>query len=62
MLLRIAAIAGLVILGFSLGGNSPKSEPLLAPPFSLSFGKHWIRDGSHCVCLWRLADLDFCSR
>ncbi len=35
MLLRIAAIAGLVILGFSLGGNSPKSEPLLAPPFSL---------------------------
>src|ERR1700750_1189294 len=34
MLLRIAAIAGLVILGFSLGGNSPKSEPLLGPPFS----------------------------
>ena len=30
--------------------------------FSWSFGKHWIRDGSHCVCLWRLADLDFCSR
>ena len=34
MLLRIVAIAGLVILGFSLGGNSPKSEPLLGPPFS----------------------------
>jgi len=34
MLLRIAAIAGLVILGFSLGGNSPKSESLLSPPFS----------------------------
>jgi basic amino acid/polyamine antiporter, APA family len=34
MLLRIAAIAGLVILGFSLGGSSLKSEPQLAPPFS----------------------------
>ena len=34
MLLRIAAIAGLVILGFALGGSSTKSEPLLAPPFS----------------------------
>jgi basic amino acid/polyamine antiporter, APA family len=36
MLLRIAAIAGLVIFGFALGGNSPKSEPLLVTP--LSFG------------------------
>jgi basic amino acid/polyamine antiporter, APA family len=36
MLLRIAAIAGLVIFGFALGGNSLKSEPLLASP--LSFG------------------------
>src|SRR6267378_1722226 len=35
MLLRIAAITGLVILGFSLGGGSLKSEPLPAPPFSL---------------------------
>jgi APA family basic amino acid/polyamine antiporter len=34
MLLRIAAIAGLVILGFSLGRSSPKSDSLLAPPFS----------------------------
>jgi APA family basic amino acid/polyamine antiporter len=34
MLLRIAAIAGLVILGFSLGGSATKSEPLLAPSFS----------------------------
>jgi APA family basic amino acid/polyamine antiporter len=33
MLLRIAAIAGLVVIGFTLGGGSPKSEPL--PPFSL---------------------------
>jgi APA family basic amino acid/polyamine antiporter len=35
MLLRIAAIAGLVILGFWLGGSSPKSDSLPAPPFSL---------------------------
>jgi APA family basic amino acid/polyamine antiporter len=35
MLLRIAAIAGLVAFGFALGGGSFKSEPLLAPPFSL---------------------------
>src|SRR5207245_9895537 len=34
MLLRIAAIAGLVIFGFALGGGSPKSEPLPVPPFS----------------------------
>jgi APA family basic amino acid/polyamine antiporter len=34
MLLRIAAIAGLVILGFSLGGSSLKSDSLPAPPFS----------------------------
>jgi basic amino acid/polyamine antiporter, APA family len=36
MLLRIAAIAGLVIFGFALGGSSLKSEPPLTPP--LSFG------------------------
>jgi Amino acid transporters len=36
MLLRIAAIAGLVIFGFALGSNSLKSEPLLAAP--VSFG------------------------
>jgi APA family basic amino acid/polyamine antiporter len=35
MLLRIAAIAGLVAFGFALGGGSLKSEPVLAPPFSL---------------------------
>src|SRR5437588_10647781 len=34
MLLRIAAIAGLVIFGFALGGGSLKSEPLPIPPFS----------------------------
>ena len=34
MLLRIAAIAGLVIFGFALGGGSLKSEPLPASPFS----------------------------
>ena len=34
MLLRIAAIAGLVLLGFVLGGNSLKSEPLLGAPAS----------------------------
>jgi basic amino acid/polyamine antiporter, APA family len=32
MLLRIAAIAGLVVIGFAAG--SPKPEPVLAPPFS----------------------------
>ena len=39
MLLRIAAVAGLVILGFALGGNSLKSEPLLAQPFSFGLLK-----------------------
>src|SRR5881398_3538537 len=34
MLLRIAAIAGLVIFGFALGGGSLKSESLPIPPFS----------------------------
>jgi APA family basic amino acid/polyamine antiporter len=34
MLLRIAAIVGLVLFGFALGGSSTKSEPLLPPPFS----------------------------
>src|SRR5437868_10906353 len=34
MLLRIAAIAGLVAFGFALGGGSLKSEPLPVPPFS----------------------------
>src|SRR5205809_2049575 len=36
MLLKIAAIAALVILGFALGGGSLKSRPLLAQ--SVSFG------------------------
>src|SRR4030095_837482 len=34
MLLRIAAIAGIVLVGFVLGGSSIKSAPLPAPPFS----------------------------
>jgi APA family basic amino acid/polyamine antiporter len=40
MLLRIAAIAGLVVFGFALGGNSLKSEPLLATPVSLGLLKN----------------------
>jgi APA family basic amino acid/polyamine antiporter len=36
MLLRIAAIAGLVVVGFALGGNSLKSEALFGQP--VSFG------------------------
>jgi basic amino acid/polyamine antiporter, APA family len=40
MLLRIAAIAGLVIFGFALGGNSPKSDPLLGQPVSLGLLKN----------------------
>jgi basic amino acid/polyamine antiporter, APA family len=39
MLLRVAAIAGLVILGFALGGNSLKSEPLLGQPASFGLLK-----------------------
>ena len=34
MLLRVAAIAGLVLVGFAFGGNSLKSEAVLSPPFS----------------------------
>ena len=37
MLLRIAAIAGLVVFGFAVGGGSLKSAPLPAPPFSWCF-------------------------
>jgi APA family basic amino acid/polyamine antiporter len=36
MLLRIAAISGLVLFGFIVGGNSLKSEPVLVTP--VSFG------------------------
>src|SRR2546430_4827077 len=39
MLLRIAAIAGLVLFGFALGGSSLKSEPSLAIPTSLGLLK-----------------------
>jgi len=35
MLLRVAAIAGLVVFGFAFGGGSLKFEPLLGSPFSL---------------------------
>jgi basic amino acid/polyamine antiporter, APA family len=35
MLLRIAAIAGLVVFGFAFGENSLKPEPLLGQPVSL---------------------------
>ena len=28
--------------------------------FFWSFDKHWVRYGSHRVCLWRMADRDFC--
>jgi basic amino acid/polyamine antiporter, APA family len=39
MLLRIAAIAGLVVFGFAFGGSSLKSEPLVATPGSLGLLK-----------------------
>ena len=39
MLLRIAAIVGLVLFGFALGGSSLKSEPSLAIPMSLGLLK-----------------------
>src|SRR5881394_10963 len=39
MLLRIAAIVGLVLFGFALGASSPKSEPSLAIPMSLGLLK-----------------------
>src|SRR2546421_7781488 len=39
MLLRIAAIAGLVLFGFALGGSSFKSEPSLPIPTSLGLVK-----------------------
>src|SRR5262249_3380623 len=40
MLLRIAAIGGLVIFGLAIGGDSLESEPLLATPVSLGLLKH----------------------
>jgi APA family basic amino acid/polyamine antiporter len=39
MLLRIAAIAGLVFFGFALGGNATKSQPLVGQPVSLGLLK-----------------------
>src|SRR5437868_15428378 len=39
MLLRIAAIVGLVLFGFALGGSSLKSEPSLAIPTSFGLLK-----------------------
>jgi APA family basic amino acid/polyamine antiporter len=39
MLLKIGALAALVILGFALGGGSLKSEPLLGQPVSLGLLK-----------------------
>ncbi|HZA38129.1 MAG TPA: amino acid permease, partial [Candidatus Baltobacteraceae bacterium] len=39
MLLKIAALAALVILGFAFGGGSLKSGPLLAQPISLGLLK-----------------------
>ena len=30
--------------------------------FFWRFGRHRVRDGSRCVCLWRVADRDFCCR
>ncbi len=35
MLLRIGAIAGLVLFGFALGGSAGKPETVVAPPFSV---------------------------
>ncbi len=40
MLLKIAAIAALVVIGFALGGGSFKSGPLLAQPVSFGLLKH----------------------
>ena len=46
MLLRIAAIAGLVLFGFALGGSSIKSEPCLPLRFLSEFwqvlGPRWF--------------------
>ena len=39
MLLRIAAIGGLVFFGFALGGNALKSQPLVGQPVSLGLLK-----------------------
>ena len=40
MLLKIGAIAGLVIIGFAVGGHSPEaSKPLLEKPFSIDLIK-----------------------
>jgi APA family basic amino acid/polyamine antiporter len=40
MLLKIAAIAALVVIGFALGGGSLKSAPLLAQPVSFGLLKN----------------------
>src|SRR5881394_291212 len=40
MLLKIAAIAALVVIGFALGGGSVQSRPLLAQPVSLGLLKN----------------------
>ena len=63
MLLRIAAIAGLVVFGFALRRWLAQIRAVACPSFFCwRFGKHRVRDGSRCVCLWRMADRDFCCR
>src|SRR5256714_1522127 len=55
MLLRIAAIAGLGIFGFALGGGSPKPDPLPVPPLSFwvlaGVGKLWQRSRAPVVAI-----------
>ena len=47
MLLKIGAIAALVIVGFAAGGHSPEE-------------KHRRGNGSHSICIRRLADGNVC--
>ena len=64
MLLKIAAIAALVIIGFAVGGHAPEAPPLVARKTVLIWcsQKHRSGDGPDRFCVRRMADSDFCRR
>ena len=63
MLLRIAAIAGLVILGFSAWRKLAEIGTVAwTTGFVWTFEEHWICHGTRRVCVWWMADRDLCRR
>ena len=61
MLLKIGALAALVILGFAVGRWLSQIRAVACTAgFIRALEKHWIRHGSDRFCLWRMANRHFC--